>query len=48
MLFGDPELKPLADEAMIAVRDPSNFNWTFIALFLGGVKCEASVVINAV
>ena len=33
MLFGDPSLKPLADEAMAAVRDPSNFNWTFIALF---------------
>jgi len=32
MLFGDPSYKPLADLAKAAVRDPSNFNWTFIAL----------------
>ena len=33
MLFGNPELKHLADAAKAAVRDPKNFNWTFIALF---------------
>jgi hypothetical protein len=33
MLFGDPSLKPLADLAKAAVRDPSNFNWSFIAIF---------------
>ncbi len=33
MLFGDPGLKPLADLAKAAVRDPSNFNWSFIAIF---------------
>ena len=33
MLFGDPGLKPLADLAKAAVRDPSNFNWSFIAFF---------------
>ena len=32
MLIGDESLKPLADAAKAAVRDPSNFNWTFIAL----------------
>ena len=32
MLFGDSGLKPLADLAKAAVRDPSNFNWSFIAL----------------
>ncbi len=32
MLFGDPSLKPLADLAKAAVRDPSNFNWSFIAI----------------
>lgn len=32
MLFGDPGLKPLADLAKAAVRDPSNFNWSFIAI----------------
>ncbi len=30
MLFGDPGLKSLADLAKAAVRDPSNFNWTFM------------------
>ena len=33
MLFGDPGLKPFADLAKAAVRDPSNFNWSFIAIF---------------
>ncbi len=33
MLFGDESYKSLADLAKAAVRDPSNFNWTFIALF---------------
>jgi len=33
MLFGDDGLKSLADLAKAAVRDTSNFNWTFIALF---------------
>ena len=33
MLFGDPSLKPLANLAKAAVRDPSNFNWSFIAIF---------------
>lgn len=32
MLFGEPGNKPFADAAKEAVRDPSNFNWTFIAL----------------
>jgi len=32
MLFGDESYKSLADAAKEAVRDPSNFNWTFIAL----------------
>ena len=32
MLFGDESYKSLADAAKAAVRDPSNFNWTFIAL----------------
>ena len=32
MLFGDEGLKPLADLAKAAVRDPSNFNWSFIAI----------------
>lgn len=32
MLFGNPDLKQFADQAKNAVRDPSNFNWTFIAL----------------
>lgn len=31
MLFGDYSNKPLADAAKAMVRDPSNFNWTFIA-----------------
>ena len=30
MLFGDPIFKDAADK--VIVRDPSNFNWTFIAL----------------
>lgn len=30
MLFGDPALKPAADAAIAAVRDPGNFNWTTI------------------
>lgn len=30
MLFGDPANKPLVDA--VKVRDPANFNWTFIAL----------------
>jgi hypothetical protein len=33
MLFGDPGLKQFADLAKAAVRDPSNFNWSFIAIF---------------
>ncbi len=33
MLFGDDGLKSLADLAKAAVRDTSNFNWSFIALF---------------
>lgn len=33
MLFGSEIYKPAADLAKLAVRDPSNFNWTFIALF---------------
>lgn len=33
MLFGSEINKPAADAALAAVRDPSNFNWTFIALF---------------
>ena len=33
MLFGDSANKPLADAAKQMVRDPSNFNWTFIAFF---------------
>lgn len=33
MLFGDSSNAPLADAAKQMVRDPSNFNWTFIALF---------------
>lgn len=33
MLFGNPRLKPLADAAKQAVRDPKNFDWTFIAIF---------------
>ena len=32
MLFGDQSRVPLADAAKTMVRDPSNFNWTFIAL----------------
>ena len=32
MLFGDDGLKPFADLAKAAVRDPSNFNWSFIAI----------------
>ncbi len=32
MLFGDESYKSLADLAKAAVRDPSNFNWAFIAL----------------
>ena len=30
MLFGHPRFKPFADAAKEAVRDPKNFNWTFI------------------
>ncbi len=33
MLFGSEKFKSAADLAKQAVRDPSNFNWTFIALF---------------
>lgn len=33
MLFGNAKYKPLADIAKGAIRNPSNFNWTFIALF---------------
>ncbi|NLI53919.1 MAG: hypothetical protein GX417_06270 [Clostridiales bacterium] len=33
MLFGDPGLKHLADLAKAAVRDPSNFHWSIIAIF---------------
>ncbi|MDD4083913.1 MAG: hypothetical protein PHD05_11080, partial [Sphaerochaetaceae bacterium] len=33
MFFGDPKFKPLADLANKAVRNPNNFNWTFIAIF---------------
>ena len=32
MLFGDVSRELLADAAKAAVRDPSNFNWTFIAI----------------
>ncbi len=32
MLFGDEIYKDAAEAAQAAVRDPSNFNWTFIAL----------------
>jgi len=32
MLFGNLSNKPLADAAKAMVRDPSNFNWTFIAI----------------
>jgi hypothetical protein len=32
MLFGDASYQSLADAAKAAVRDPGNFNWTFIAL----------------
>lgn len=39
MLFGDPKYKVFADAAKQAVRDTSNFNWTFIAIlaFVGVV-----------
>ena len=33
MFFGDPKFKPLADLANKSVRNPNNFNWTFIAIF---------------
>ena len=33
MLFGDWSLAGAADAAKAAVRDPSNFHWSFIALF---------------
>jgi len=33
MLFGNYSNAPLADAARKMVRDPSNFNWTFIAIF---------------
>ncbi len=33
MFFGSEIYKAAADAAKNAVRDPSNFNWTFIALF---------------
>ncbi len=33
MLFGNSSNAPLADAARKMVRDPSNFNWTFIAFF---------------
>lgn len=33
MLFGNAKYKPFADLAKNAIRNPSNFNWTFIALF---------------
>ncbi|MEA4869091.1 MAG: hypothetical protein VB062_00480 [Christensenella sp.] len=32
MLFGSDGLKPLADLAKAAVRNPGNFNWSFIAI----------------
>ena len=32
MLFGNDGLKPFADLAKAAVRNPSNFNWSFIAI----------------
>lgn len=33
MLFGNWSYAPAADAAKAAVRDPSNFNWTTLALF---------------
>ena len=33
MLFGNSSRASLADAAKAMVRDPSNFNWTFIAIF---------------
>ena len=33
MLFGDLGFKPLADLAKAAVRNPSNFHWSVIAIF---------------
>lgn len=33
MMFGDWSLAGAADAAKAAVRDPSNFHWSFIALF---------------
>ena len=33
MLFGNWSYAPTADAAKAAVRDPSNFNWTTLALF---------------
>ena len=33
MLFGNDGLKQFADLAKAAVRNPSNFNWSFIAIF---------------
>ncbi len=44
MLFGDPSYKPIADAAKEAVRDPSNFNWTFIALFAFAVMMYVDAV----
>lgn len=44
MLFGDPSNKPLADAANAAVRDPSNFQWTFIALFALAVMVYVDAV----
>jgi len=42
MLFGNENYKPLADQALKAVRSTDNFNWTFIALLAFVVYVYAS------
>ena len=42
MLFGNEIYKPLADQALKAVRSTDNFNWTFIALLAFVVYVYAS------
>ena len=42
MFFGNENLKPLADQALKAVRSTNNFNWTFITLLAFVVYVYAS------
>ena len=46
MLFGNFSNASLADAAKNMVRDPSNFNWTFIAIFASTLSASGFVLVR--